>query len=92
MSDHSRAIGQDPLASIADSRDSADSPTVGPPHSLDSLPLIERKYGIDARSEPSQGDIEHLCKVWAGVVRAILTRRQQANEQEEVTYEGSSLP
>jgi len=78
MSDHSRDIGQDPLAPIADSRDAADSPTVGPPQPLASLPLIERKYGIDARNEPNQDGIEHFRKVWAKVARAILMRRRAA--------------
>lgn len=46
---------------------------------------------VDARNEPSQADIEHLCNVWAEVGRAILTRRQQTNGEEELTDEGSSL-
>ena len=78
MIDHSRDIGQDPLASIADARDAADSPRVVPPQSLDTLPLIERKYGMDAQNEPTLESIEHLCMVWAKVGRAILMRRRAA--------------
>ena len=45
----------------------------------------ERKCVPDVGTDPAQGDIEHLCRVWAEVGRAILTRRQQINEQEDLT-------
>ena len=37
---------------------------------------------MDYRSEITQQDIEHLCKVWAEVGREILYRRQQTNGEE----------
>ena len=43
---------------------------------------VERKYSLDAGIEPTQQDVAHLCKVWADVGRAILARRQEADEQE----------
>lgn len=84
MSDHPRDLGQDPLAPTGDFRNGADSLKVTLPQSLDKLPTIERKYGVDAGIETTQQDIEHLCKVWAEVGRAIISRRQQANEQEDL--------
>lgn len=78
MSDIPRDVGGDHLAPSADSTDASDFPNVALPQSLDSLPPIERKYGMDARSEPTQEGIEHLCQVWAEVGRAILMRRRAA--------------
>ena len=46
-----------------------------PANPLDKLPPIERKYGMDAGFEANQHDVEHLCKVWAEVGRAVLMRR-----------------
>ena len=59
-------------------------PDEKPTNPLDKLPPIERKYGADAGFETTQQDIEHLCKVWAEVGRSILSRRQQADEQENL--------
>ncbi len=56
-----------------------------PRQGLDKSPQAERKCVPDAGTDPAQGDIEHLCRVWAEVGRAILTRRQQINEQEDLT-------
>ena len=78
-------LGEYPLAPTADSRRAAAPPTARLPQSLDKLPLIEGKYGTDAGSEITQPDVEHLCKVWAAVGRAILSRRQRTNEQENLT-------
>ena len=71
-------VDEDPVAPSAESRDAPDSTKVALPQSLDELPPIERKYGMDARSQPTQEDIEHLCKVWAEIGRAILMRRRAA--------------
>jgi hypothetical protein len=49
------------------------------PEPLDKSPQHEGKYA-DAGVEPVQADIEHLCKVWAEVGRAILLRRKQNGE------------
>ena len=78
MRDIPKDVGEDPLAQTDDFRDGGDFPNVALPQSLDSLPPIERKYGMDARSEPTQEGIEHLCQVWAEVGRAILMRRRAA--------------
>ena len=56
-----------------------------PRQRLDKSPQAEHKWVPDAGTDPAQGDIEHLCRVWAEVGRAILTRRQQINEQEDLT-------
>ena len=76
MRDIPKDISEDSLAQTDDFWDGGDSSKVTLRQSLDALPLIERKYGMDARSEPSRGEIEHLCKVWADVGRAILKRRR----------------
>lgn len=76
--DHYRDLEEDPSAPATDSHDGADSSKGTPPKSLDELPHIERKYGMDAQSEPNQEDIDHLCNVWAAVGRAILMRRRAA--------------
>ena len=78
MSDHPRDLGEDSMAPTTDSQDGANFPKVTPSQSLDKVPLIERKYGIDALHQPNQHDIEYLCKVWAEVGRAILLRRRAA--------------
>ncbi len=44
----------------------------------------ERKCVPDVGTEPAQGDIDHLCQVWAEVGRAILLRRVLFNEQEDL--------
>ena len=75
MSDHLRDIGGDPVIPIADSRLGEASPEETPPQSLDKSPSLERKYGLDARSEPTHEGMEHLCRVWGEVIRAILLRR-----------------
>ncbi len=56
-----------------------------PPEGLDKSPQAERKCVPDAGNDPAQADIERLCRLWAEVGRAILTRRQQTNEQEDFT-------
>ena len=56
-----------------DVNDGAQLPGGNLPESLDKLPLLERQYGMDA----GLSDIEHLCKVWAEVGRAILMRRRE---------------
>ena len=63
------------MSPTADSRGSAE-PRL--PQSLDKLPLVERKYPVDAGVEITRHDVEHLCKVWAEVGRAILMRRRAA--------------
>lgn len=45
----------------------------------------EHIYVPDVGTEPAHRDIDHLCRVWAEVARSILARRQQTNEQEELT-------
>lgn len=66
-------LGEAPLSPTADSRGAAE---LRLPQSLDKLPLIERKYPVDAGIEINRHDVEHLCKVWAEVGRAVLLRRR----------------
>ena len=47
------------------------------PLPLEKWPPLEPIYVPDADVDLAQGDIDHLCKVWAEVGRAILTRRKQ---------------
>ena len=70
---------------VRDFPSEADFPNMTPPQSLDKLPPTERQYNLDSRNEANRQDVEHLCKVWAEVGRAILMRRRQpADEQENV--------
>ena len=55
------------------------------PSQLDNCGQSERKCG-DAGTEPTQADIQHLCRIWAGVGRAILLRRKQTVEEDAHSY------
>ena len=49
-----------------------------------SAPVVQI-YVPDVGTEPAQADVDHLCRVWAEVGRAILSRRQRTDEQEDHT-------
>lgn len=64
--------------------DYTEEPTASPPHiQKGDLELAipakgEQTYG-DA-NDPTQTDIQHLCRVWGEVGRAILVRRMRGRE------------
>ena len=76
-------IGEDPLVTTADSGEAVYPCRMRLPQPLAILPLLERKCGMDAGFEATQGDAEHLCKIWAEVGRAVLMRRGQNLETDQ---------
>ena len=55
--------------SAANGPDTSDKPT-----------KCEGESTIEADTDPSQVDIDHLCRVWAEVGQAILARRREDRE------------
>ncbi len=55
-------------------------PEARTPQGLDKSPQAEGKWVLDPGTDPTQRGIEHLCRVWAEVGRAILTRRKIQSE------------